>query len=237
MTAPHGQGPPRSTVADALALVLAHYVAVASRGAYAAGQTYAVGDQVSSGGWIYNCFKGGVSAGAGPSGMGSQARTGGDGVGWDPFLYVGERYLKEHGSAPRIIVVPGAGEFGAPRSVGSGNVARDVEEIRAYLWAGEASDDLARYAAIESMKDRWINVIRKIMPARAEIKTVNPALVSNIVTFGEDRLIVTRYERQVPRDAAIWNVPITPISPPDAMRPNGDTGVEFEVVITPEVQR
>jgi len=41
----------------------------------------------------------------------------------------------------------------------------------------------------------------------------------------------------VPRDAAIWKVPITPISPPDAMRPNGGTGDSIDVNITPEVQR
>lgn len=237
MTALHGQGPPRSTVADALALIVAHYEAVANRGVYAAGRTYVAGDQVSSGGWIYNCFKGGLSAGAGPSGMGSQARTSGDGVGWTPFLYVGERYLKQQGAPQRIVIVPGAGEVSAPRNIGAGNVARDVEEIRAYLWAGESTDDIARYAEIESMKDRWINVIRKLMPGRAEIHTVNPTLISNIANFGEDRLIITRYERTVPRDAAIWNVALTPISPPDAMRPNGDTGDTVEVDITAEAER
>lgn len=237
MTAPHGQGGPRSTVADALRLIVAHYAAVASRGAYAAGQAYAVGDHVSSGGWVYTCFRAGLSAGAGPTGMGSQARTGGDGVGWTPFIYIGERYLKQHGAHPRIVVVPGAGEIGAPANKGGGDVAKDVEEIRAYLWAGEASDDLARYAAIEAMKDRWINILRKVMPGRAEIRTVNPSLISNVVTFGEDRLVVTRYERQVPRDAVIWNVPITAVSPPDPLRPNGDTGDTYEVNITPEAQR
>lgn len=237
MTAPHGQGGARSTVADALALIIAHYAAVASRGAYAAGQTYAVGDQVVSDGRVYTCFKGGVSAGTGPSGMGSQARTSGDGIGWTPFVYIGERYLKQHGAPPRIVVVPGAGEIGAPNSKGGGDVAKDVEEIRAYLWASENTDDLARYAAIEDMKDRWINVIRKIMPGRAEIRTVNPTLVSNVVTFGEDRQIVTRYERQVPRDAAIWKVPVVAISPPDAMRPQGNTGDTFDVVITPDPER
>lgn len=237
MTAPHGQGGPRSTVADALALIVAHYATVANRGAYATGQTYVVGDQVSSGGWVYTCFEGGVSSGPGPSGMGSQARTDGDGVGWTPFLYIGERYLKQHGAPPRIVVVPGAGEIGGPRNIGGGDIAKDIEEIRAYIWAGEAADDLARYAAIEDMKDRWLNVLAKVLVGRKESKTVNPTLISNIVTFGEDRQIITRYERQVPRDAAIWNVALTPISPPDAMRPNGSTGDTVVVDITPQGER
>lgn len=231
MTAPHGQGPPRSTVADAIALALHHYAAVASRGAWAAGQLYAVGDQVSAGGRVYNCFAAGTATGSGPSGMGSQRDA--NGVGWTPFIYVGERYLKQGGAPPRIVIVPGGGEISGPKTFGSGNVAKDVEEIRAFLWAAEASDDLVRYAAIEDMKDRWANVIRKLMPGSAQLRTVNPTLVSNVVTFGEDRQVIVKYERQVPRDAAIWDVPITPASPSDPMRPNGDTGLEY--VLAPSV--
>ncbi len=237
MTTPHGQGPPRSTVGDALALIVGHYAAVANRGAYAAGQTYIVGDQVSSGGWVYNCFKGGVSAGAGPAGMGSQPRTSGDGVGWTPLVYVGERYLKQHGATPRIVVVQGNGEIGAPTNIGAGNIARDVEEIVAFLWAGEDVDDIARYAEIEAMKDRWINICRKTMVGRVEIKSVNPALLTNIVNIGEDRRVLVKYERTVPRDGAVWKVPLTAISPPDAMRPQGDTGDEIDVNITAEAER
>jgi len=230
MTAPHGQGPPRSTVADAIALALYHYAAVASRGTYASGQLYAVGDQVSSGGRVYNCFAPGTSTGVGPAGMGSQRDA--NGVGWTPFIYVGERYLKQGGAPPRIVIVPGGGEIGGPRVMGAGNVADDVEEIRAFLWAAEAADDLVRYAAIEDMKDRWINIIRKIIPGRAQLRTVNPTLASNVVTFGEDRQVIAKYERQVPRDAAIWDVPITPVAPSDPDRPNGDTGLQYLVETT-----
>lgn len=224
---PHGQGPPRSTVADAIALIVFHYAQTSSRGAWTTATSYAVGDQVASDGRVYSCFAAGLSAATGPAGMGSQRDA--NGVGWTPLIYVGERYLKQTGAPPRIVIVPGAGQSGPPSRLNAGNIARDVEELRAYLWAAETADDLARYTAIEAAKDTWINIIRKIMPGRAEIKTINPALVSNIVTFGEDRQIVALYERSVPRSAAISNVPITAISPPDPDRPNGDTGYEYVV--------
>lgn len=229
------QGPPRSTVADALALILAHYVAIAPQGPWAPGSSYTAGDMVASDSRVYLCFAAGTSAAVAPAGMGSQRDA--NGVGWTPFLYIGERYLKQHGAPPRIVVIQGNGEISGPRKLGDGNIAKDVEEITAFLWASEALDDLARYAEIEAMKDAWINMIRKVMPARAEIRSVNPVVTSNIVTFGEDRQIITRYERQVPRDGAIWNVPVTPISPPDPDRPHGDTGYTFEVVTPVEGER
>lgn len=232
---PHGQGPPRSTSADAIALIVAHYAAITSEGAWASATAYAVGDTVERSGAVYLCFAAGTSAGVAPSGMGSQRDA--NGVGWTPFIYVGERYLRQHGAPPRIVIVQGDGEIGAPRQLGAGNIAKDVEEIRAFLWAAEDLNDIARYAAIEAMKDAWINVIRKIMPARAEIRSVNPAMATNVVTFGEDRQIIVRYERQVPRDAAIWNVLLTPVAPPDPDRPAGDTGYTFEVVTPVEGSR
>jgi len=235
MTVLHGQGPPRSTVADALALIVAHYAATASRGAWAAATVYAAGDTVSSDGRVYVCFAGGTSNTLAPFGMGSQRDA--NGVGWTPLVYVGERYLKQTGAPPRIVIVPGNGELGGPRTMGAGNVAQDTEEIRAFLWAAEVADDLARYAAIENAKDIWINIVRKLMPGRSEIRTVNPTITANIVTFGEDRQMIVRYGRDVPRDAAIWNVAITPISPPDPDRPQGDTGYEFEVTTSLEPTR
>jgi hypothetical protein len=233
MTAPHLQGPPRSTVADAIQAIVAHYAAIASRGPWAPGTAYSVGDQVSNGtvgagGWVYNCFAAGTSDnGIGPAGMGSQ-RDAND-VGWTPLVYVGERYLRQTGAPPRIIIVPGSGTIESPGRVGNGNIARDVEEIRAYLWAAENADDLARYAAIENAKDMWINVIRKVMPGRAELRTINPTIVANIVTFGEDRQLVATYSRGVPRSGAIWAVPTTPQPTLDAMRPNGDLGTTYVV--------
>lgn len=231
----HGDGPPRSTVADVLAAIQYHYASTASQGAWATATSYAVGDTASSGGITYVCYAAGVSTAA-PTGTGTTtpATTG---AGWHPFLYVGERYLKQHGAPPTIVVVPGPGTIGAPTSIGAGNVAKDTEEIRAFLWAPEALGDIARYTAIEDMKDRFVNVLRKIIPGKLAMRQVNPALLTNILTFGEDRQIIAEYTREVPRDAEIWNVPIVPKSPPDPDRPNGPTPYDFVVEATVEGNR
>lgn len=236
MTAPHGQGPPRSTVADAIAAIVYHYAATATRGAWATSTSYAAGDTVSADGRVYVCYAPGASdTGSGPAGMGSQLDE--NGVGWTPLVYVGERYLRQHGAPPRIVIVPGDGTLEGPGRVGDGNVARDVEEIRAYLWAGEASDDIARYAAIEAAKDAWINILRKVIGGRVQHRTVNPTINANVVSFGEDRQLVATYSRGVPRDAAIWAVEQTPITPPDPMRPNGDNGLSYTFTPTVEIER
>lgn len=231
----HGDGPPRSTVADVLSAIQYHYASTASLGVWMPATSYAVGDTVSSGGITYVCYAGGVSTAA-PSGTGTNTPAS-TGAGWHPLLYVGERYLKQHGAPPTIVIVPGPGTIGAPTSIGADNVAKDTEEIRAFLWAGEAADDIARYAAIEDMKDRYVNILRKLIPGKLVMRTVNPVLVSNINTFGEDRQIIAEYTREVPRDAAIWNVPIVPKSPPDPDRPHGDTGFDFIVEATVEGDR
>lgn len=231
----HGDGPPRSTVADALEAIMYHYAATASAGVWTTATSYAVGDMVDRGSIPYICYAAGISTNP-PAGTGTLTPAA-TGAGWTPFIYIGERYLKQRGAPPRIVVVPGQGSIGAPTSIGAGNIGKDVEEIRAFLWAGENTNDLRRYSEIESMKDRYINVLRKIIPGKLVMRVVNPALLSNIVTFGEDRQIVAEYTREVPRDAAIWNVPIVPKSPPDPDRPHGDTGYEFVVEATVEGDR
>ncbi len=236
MTAPHGQGPPRSTVADVIAAIVYHYAATTTRGAWATGTTYATGDTVASDGRPYVCFVGGTSdTGAGPVGVGSQFDD--NRVGWTPMIYVGERYLRQTGAPPRIVIVPGDGTLEGPGRLGDGNIARNIEEIRAFLWGAESTDDIARYAAIEAMKDVWENILRKVIEGRVRSRTVNPTLNANIVTYGEDRQLVATYSRGVPRDAAIWAVEQTAVTPPDPMRPNGNNGLSYTLTPTIEIER
>lgn len=185
MTAPHGQGPPRSTVADVMRSVVEHYIAVS-----------------------------------------------------DPTVfYIGEEYLKTEGAPGRIILVRGGGKAGGPQTFGAGNVATFAQSFTAYVWGAEAADRLARYTAVDAMVDRYVNALRKIIPGRCEIRTIDPAVETNVVTFGEELQVVAVYSRPIPRDAAIWDVPITPVSPPDAMRPNGDTGLEYVLETSVEPTR
>jgi hypothetical protein len=236
VNAPHLQGPPRSTVADALAAIVAHYAALASRGPWAPATSYAVGDQVSNGtvgagGWVYTCFVSGTSdGGSGPAGMGSQRDT--NGVGWTPLVYVGERYLRQHGAPPRLVIVQGDGSLaqGSTRQrIGDGNPHRYEVEVRAFLWAAEAADDLARYTAIETGVDLYSSIVDKVAPGSKGFRTVNPTITANILTFGEDRQVIWSYSRNVPRDGRVLAVPTIPAPSLDIMRPNGDLGTTFTI--------
>lgn len=176
MSAPHGQGPPRSTVADALRGIVLRYLAV--------------GDPTQ-------------------------------------FL-VGERYLKSHGAPGRIILVREGGQYGGPdRMAPTAWIAAKAQGFRAFLWAAESIDDLKRYDALEDMEDRFVNAVRATMPGRVRISSLNPSVETNVVTFGEELQILVTWERNVPRDAAIWAVPVTAQPTIDVMRPNGDTGKTF----------
>ena len=179
MTA-HGQGPPRTTVAQVMADIIRHYVAVA--------------DPLSAANRIL----------------------------------VGERRKAPLGAPPRLVMVRAGGNVTGPDTMGDGNLARFPQGFRAYLWGAETVDDLTRYDAVDDMFDRFVNVVRKVIPGRCAITVVDPADTS-VQTFGEQLQVLVTFSRGVPRDAAVWAVPVTPVSPPDPMRPNGDTGTMFDL--------
>lgn len=60
------------------------------------------------------------------------------GVLGDPAVfYVGERYLRQEGAPPRIVLVRGKGKAGGTMRVGDGNVATYAQGFTAYLWGSE----------------------------------------------------------------------------------------------------
>lgn len=180
MTAPHGQGPPRSTVADVMLSIVEHYTAVA-----------------------------------------------------DPTVFfIGEEYLRQEGAPGRIVLVRGGGKASGPQTFGAGNVATFAQSFTAYIWGAGAVDRLQQYTAADAMLDRYINALRKIIPGRCELRTVDPLVETHVVTFGEELQVVAVWHRPVPRDAAIWDVGVTPVSPPDPDRPHGDTGLEYSVDVS-----
>jgi len=147
-------------------------------------------------------------------------------------ILIGERYLKEEGAPPRLVMVRTNGKAGGPLRVGDGNLGSWAQGFTAYLWGAETVDDATRYDAQDALADQVVNAVRRVMPGRCEISTINPLVDTNIVTFGEELQLLVRYTRSVPRDAAIWAIPTTPISPPDPMRPQGDTGKTFQLDVT-----
>ncbi|HSM92116.1 MAG TPA: hypothetical protein VLT47_04455, partial [Anaeromyxobacteraceae bacterium] len=204
-------------------------------------------------------------------------------------ILVGERYLREEGAPPRIVLVRGQGEAGGTFRVGDGNVATYEQQLRAYLWGtetppawapgayyiggalvvsggniysagstntsgataptgtttsddgaivwsyvSEAPSDLARYEASEALLDRFVNVCKALAPGRVSIKTIEPSVETNVVTFGEELQVVVTWSRSIPRDAKVWAwaSTLTAVSPPDPARPQGDTGKTFTLATT-----
>lgn len=146
-------------------------------------------------------------------------------------ILIGERYLREEGAPPRLVMVRGTGESGAnpaasptPKRIGDGNIAQWGQSFTCYLWGAETVDDATRYDAQDVLADQVVNAVAKVMPGRAKVTTINPLLETNIVTFGEELQLVVTYTRGVPRSGAIWAVATPPQPTLDTMRPNGSTG-------------
>jgi hypothetical protein len=173
-----------------------------------------------------------------------RAQLAGAGYGRDPNtnpggieILIGERYLKEEGVPPRLVMVRTTGKSGGALRVGDGNVASWAQGFTAYLWGAETADDATRYDAQDNLVDQVVNAIRKTMPGRAELSTINPLVETNIVTFGEELQLLVTYKRSVPRDGRLWAVPTDAQPTLDAMRPQGDLGTTFVVTPTTDGSR
>jgi hypothetical protein len=153
-------------------------------------------------------------------------------------ILIGERYLRQHGAPPRLVLVRGSGDAGGALRIGDGNVGSWGQSFTAFIWGAETLDDALRYDAQDALSDQIVNTIRAIIPGRANITSINPLVTTNVITYGEELQLRVTYTRSVPRDAVIWAVEVTPVSsPPDPMRPQGDTGDTFSLDATTEGSR
>ncbi len=156
----------------------------------------------------------------------------------DPtVIYVGERHLKREGKPGRIIFVSDTGSVASMPKLSAGYVSGVSLGFTAYVWGKESSsnNDLLRYVAADALVDRLINALSVLAPGRLTPGTIQRAKDTHILTYGEEYQVRFTYSRGVARDAALWAVDMTAVSPPDADRPQGDTGYTFEIdaAVTP----
>jgi hypothetical protein len=143
---------------------------------------------------------------------------------------IGERYEQQDGVPPRIFaLVNQDGKLSGPNKLGAGFIAGITERCTFLIWGAETVADGDRYRAAKAVMVRLINAILASAPARAFGMRITRSDTPKIVTYGEEYQLSIDYFWSVPRDAAIWNVPITAVAPPDPDRPHGDTGYTFEV--------
>lgn len=151
---------------------------------------------------------------------------------------VGERYEGANGCPPRIWVYTGEdGSLGAPDRAGAGYVAGVTERCTFYLWGDETTADMDRQRAAKLLGMSVINLLRALAPGRIKGMRFTRPVKTDILTYGEELRLAVEYAWNVPRDAAIWNVAVSPISPPDPDRPQGSTGKTVEVDTTVEPTR
>lgn len=151
---------------------------------------------------------------------------------------IGERYEEQEGAPPRIFVLVNQdGQLGPPNKLGAGFIAGITERCKFLIWGAETPADGDRYRAAKAIMVRLINAIRASAPGRATGLRIVRSDTPKIVTYGEEYQLNMDYFWAVPKDAAIWAVPTTPVSPPDPDRPHGDTGYDFEVITPVEGSR
>lgn len=149
-------------------------------------------------------------------------------------MLFGERYLKQRGSAQRIVFVRGDGNLGGPLEIGAREVGSIGETVECYVWGVETADDINRHRAAEAIAHRLMNAFECCAPGRHTSKIRRRNAGTNVLTFGEELVLEVEYTYAVPVDDDIWDAayaaaPSPALSPPDPDRPNGDTGDIFTV--------
>lgn len=149
----------------------------------------------------------------------------------------GAKYEAMEGAPPRIWVKSGDGTLGAPDRIGQMFAGSLAETCSFHLWGAEGDTDASQKTDAKSMLVRLLNVLRLRGPGRLKTVTVVWPSPTNILEHGAECRVDIRYTWQIPRDGAVWAIALTPASPPDPMKPNGPTGVDFSLDLTPAVER
>lgn len=237
-------GPIPSTLSDVLRYVVQLYVRerINAGAAWTLGTTYAAGDQVASDGRVYTCFAPGVAAEA-PTGPGSQ--TDSAGVGWFPLFFEGERHDGSEGAPPRIMFLQTAGGTGSALGpvlhIGGGELGSITESCTCYVWGRETAADADRYDDAKARVMRLYAAFNAAAVGRLELRRLERGDQTRLVTFGEQYQMEIGYVWAVPRDAAIDAAAealavagVIGDSPVNPDRPNGPTGLLFNVDVTVE---
>lgn len=146
----------------------------------------------------------------------------------------GERYLQQDGAANRVLFVITDGDWtGAPK-IGAKLVGGVNDGCLVYIWGAESADDFARYDAANLLRQIFVNALHRVAPGRYAPAAVNRLRGTNELTYGEEYSLAFTYREDIGRIKSIANLPAQggPTSPPDPLKPNGDTGLSLTVDIT-----
>lgn len=149
-------------------------------------------------------------------------------------IYYGERYLKQEGAPPRIVIVETDGESIGGIAVGAHQIGGIDESADFYVWGAESASDIDRMNDAKTRWHRLLNALKASAPGRLRCRRRPRLRGTNIETYGEEFVWTVEYTYAVPEDEAVWvyayaNAPVPAQSPPNPDKPNGDTGAMFEV--------
>lgn len=146
---------------------------------------------------------------------------------------IGERYLREEGAPPRIVLVPDTnGTIGPALAVGARQVCGITERVRCYVWGREGASglDVDRYDDARARSMRLLNAFKASASGRLRGASLVRGVDSNVETFGEEYQLTLAYTWGVPEDAAVWAAAfaLLPVgSPPAPDQPQGPTANTF----------
>ncbi len=137
-------------------------------------------------------------------------------------------------SPNRIVFVAGDGTWtGAPK-LAAKLVGAVSDSCTALIWGRETTDDFTRNDAALVLRSRLIAALHRVAPGRITPGAVERLRDTNILTYGEEYRLTFSYREDIAviKSIALLPAPLGPTSPPDPLKPNGDTGLELTPVIT-----
>lgn len=161
-------------------------------------------------------------------------------------LFFGKKHLDNlgPGSAPRIVFVPDEeGTLGGPLKLNAGYVASWTHGCTVHVLGVEPGDEEGRFEPAYALAARVVTAIKALDPAHLVVAPGRPKDVSplKVGAPGSAIAFTFTFATNIAQDAAILaaSKQLTPISPPDPDRPEGDTGLSFTLstTVTPPAAR
>lgn len=161
-------------------------------------------------------------------------------------LFFGSKHLDNlgPGAAPRIVFVPDEeGSLAGPLKLNAGYVASWTHGCTVHVLGADPGDEEGRLEPAYALAARVVTAIKALDPAHLKVAPGRPRDASPLKTGAPGAVISFSfsYETNIAQDAAILAAAkqLTPISPPDPARPQGDTGTTFtlDATVTPTAAR
>lgn len=154
-------------------------------------------------------------------------------------LFFGSKHLDNlgPGAAPRIVFVPDEeGTLAGPLKINAGYVASWTHGCTVHVLGAEPGDDEGRFEPAYALAARVVTAIKALDPAHLVVAPGRPKDVSALKVGAPGSAIsfTFTYATNIAQDAAILAAAkqLTAVSPPDADRPQGDTGNTFTLTTT-----